>query len=495
MKRKSYLSLCLALLLVAGSLPFAGMSAGAEELPFVKLIWYMGGTAQPDHDLVMEEVNKILKEKINAELEINWIDWGNYSSQMAIYLASGEPMDLMYTSNWANDFYADVGKGAYMELDMAMIEELGPNIIKGVLPAAWDAAKVGGKLYAIPNTQVQARWPGVIMQKKYVEKYGFNADEAKTLEDFTPYFEAIAKGDPGVYPIDIFKGNSNILTYYITAMGLEYFSDSNPFGVYLNDDNTQLVNLYETPELREFLLMIRNWYEIGIVRPDAATISDLTGEKANGMLANIFAVNNPDTLANQANLMGLAAEDLTIKVLSDPFLSTSSVVATMTAIHSGSKNAERAIMLYNLLYDEVDTRIINLISFGIEGKHYEKVADDLIKPIANSGYYVDCGWEYGNLFNCLRIDPTQPAWRPTGEDINANAIVSKLMGFGFDPAPVKSELAQITSVLDEYKPALFTGSVDVDQYLAELNQKLVAAGSEKVKAEMQRQIDEWKATK
>lgn len=482
----------LALCLVLTMLP---MGAFAEELAPVKLIWYMGGTPQPDHDMVMEEINKITKEKINAELEINWIDWNNYSSQMAIYLASGEPMDLIYTSNWANDFYADVAKGAYKELDMAMIEQYGPNIVKGVMPAAWDAAKVGGKLYAIVNTQVQARWPGVIMQTKYAEKYGFNPEEAKTLEDFTDYFKAIADGEPGIFPIDVFKGNSNILTYYITAMGLEYFSDSNPFGLYLNDEETKLVNLYETPEIAEFLKLIRNWYELGIVRPDAATITDLSGEKANGMIANLFAVNNPDTLANQANIMGLKTEDLSIKVLSDPFLSTASVVATMTAIHSGSQNVERAIMLYNMLYDEEDTRLINLISYGIEGVHYNKIEEDLIGFVDGSGYRVDCGWEYGNLFNCYRIDANQPAWRPVGPDINGGAIVSKLMGFGFDPSPVKSELAQITSVLDEYKPALFTGSVDVDEYLVQLNEKLNAAGADVVKAEMERQIAEWKASK
>lgn len=491
--KRTGLILCLVLMLIATMVPIG--SASGEELAPAKLIWYMGGTVQADHDMVMEEINKITTEKINAELEINWIDWNNYSSQMAIYFASGEPMDLIYTSNWANDFYSDVAKGAYMALDMDMIGEYGPNIVNGVMPAAWDAAKVGGTLYAIPNTQVQARWPGVIMQNKYIEKYGFNPDGAETLAGFTDYFKQIADNEPGIYPIDIYKGNSNILTYYITALGLEYFSDSNPFGLYLDDEDTQVVNLYETQEVREFLLLIREWYEMGIVRPDAATITDLSGEKSNGMLANIFAVNNPDTLANQASLMGLKTEDLSIRVLSDPFLSTASVVATMTAIHSGSQNVERSIMLYDMLYDEEDTRLINMISFGIEGTHYNKAEDDLIEFIDNGGYRVDCGWEYGNLFNCYRIDPNQPAWRPTGPDINDNAIVSKVMGFGFDPTPVKSELAQITSVLDEYKPALFTGSVDVDEYLGQLNEKLSAAGSETVREEMQRQIDEWKASK
>ena len=70
-----------------------------------------------------------------------------------------------------------------------------------------------------------------------------------------------------------------------------------------------------------------------------------------------------------------------------------------------------------------------------------------------------------------------------------------MMGFSFNPEPVKNELAQISAVMDEFIPSLMTGSVDVESTLAQLNEKLDQAGAAKVQAEIQSQLDDWKATK
>ena len=49
--------------------------------------------------------------------------------------------------------------------------------------------------------------------------------------------------------------------------------------------------------------------------------------------------------------------------------------------------------------------------------------------------------------------------------------------------------------MDEFGKSLFTGSVDPEEYLPKLQEKLEATGIDKVIAEMQKQIDEWKASK
>ena len=46
----------------------------------------------------------------------------------------------------------------------------------------------------------------------------------------------------------------------------------------------------------------------------------------------------------------------------------------------------------------------------------------------------------------------------------------------------------------QYLPQLFTGSAaDVDQTVAEMNQKLYDAGLQKIIDDMQKQVDEWAA--
>ena len=47
--------------------------------------------------------------------------------------------------------------------------------------------------------------------------------------------------------------------------------------------------------------------------------------------------------------------------------------------------------------------------------------------------------------------------------------------------------------MNEVTSIINTGSMnDFDQYIAETNKRLKAAGIDEVKAEIQRQIDEWK---
>ena len=73
------------------------------------------------------------------------------------------------------------------------------------------------------------------------------------------------------------------------------------------------------------------------------------------------------------------------------------------------------------------------------------------------------------------------------------SIASEALGFKFDISNVTNELAAISNVLSEFKFALYSGSVDIDEYLDKMNTKLKEQGLQKVIDEMQTQIDAWKA--
>ncbi|MDR0582729.1 MAG: extracellular solute-binding protein [Treponema sp.] len=101
----------------------AGFAGGGKQSPApsaatpgglspVDLIWYMPQSIRPDMRIVNDEINKLLKEKINATVQINFIDWGEYDEKMNIMTASGDPMDMFFTSNWTNDYITMVNKGA-----------------------------------------------------------------------------------------------------------------------------------------------------------------------------------------------------------------------------------------------------------------------------------------------------------------------------------------------------------------------------------------------
>ncbi|OPH47918.1 hypothetical protein BC351_39180 [Paenibacillus ferrarius] len=88
-----------------------------------------------------------------------------------------------------------------------------------------------------------------------------------------------------------------------------------------------------------------------------------------------------------------------------PVTSTSSIANIMFSIAKNSKDPERAMMFLNLLYS--DKELINLIDYGIEGKHYVKKGDLIGFPngvdTQNATYSPNHGWEWGNQF--LSIQP------------------------------------------------------------------------------------------
>jgi putative aldouronate transport system substrate-binding protein len=64
-----------------------------------------------------------------------------------------------------------------------------------------------------------------------------------------------------------------------------------------------------------------------------------------------------------------------------------------------------------------------------------------------------------------------------------------------DTTPIRSEVAQCTSVYQEYAKVLSTGSAEVEPTLEAFNAKLKAAGVDVIIAEVQRQIDAWAVRK
>jgi putative aldouronate transport system substrate-binding protein len=471
----------------------AETTAAQPKLAEYEIQWFMPNGVQPDMEAVNVEMSKITKEKINAALKVEYVDWGSYDQKMQIKMAASEPMDLIFTSNWSNDYITGVNKGAYLEISMDKLKTLAPNVLAGVPEKCWPAAMVKGKLYAIINTQVEGRTPGFVGLKKYFDKYGFDAAKMTKLEDLAPLLEKIKAGEPGVTPFALTNLN-NTYNDYALMYGMEVFSKENPAALYINDDSAKVMNYFAAPETKTYLTLVRDWYKKGYIRKDAATIKDDLSDRKAGKEAIVPICVNPDTSANMASMFSAKAPDMASNTFMKTFMGTGGIIATMTAISKTSKDPDRCYMLYNLLYDQNDTKLFNILNYGIEGKHYTK-QDDVVTQIPNSGYWIACGWENGCMFNSYRQSTEQPKWYPIGPDMNNTAATSKVLGFSFNPETVKTELAQCASVVSEYYNGLFTGSVDTDKNLSAFLDKLNKAGADKIVAEMQQQIDAWKTTK
>ncbi|NOU86191.1 extracellular solute-binding protein [Paenibacillus sp. LMG 31460] len=475
----------------------SGGESSRKALEPVELSYYFVGTPQKDLPLVEGEINKILKEKINATIKLNLIDWGSYDQKMNVMIGAGDAFDLMFTAPWSNNYYKNVEKGALIPLD-DLLTRYAPTLKSTVPDYVWNATRVRGKIYGAINWQIIAMSYGFDMRKDLAEKYGLNLGSINRYDDLEPFLDKILKGEKGVTPLQ-FVNTYDTFNGEAPYFGMDTIGeDASPGWIYLKDADTKVVNQYASPEYKDFVTLMHKWHEKGYFRKDNASISDDTADVKAGKYGGSIAGTITPGVESQIFLRWGVHK--VVKQLSKPLATTGRAIATMTGISSTSKNPERAMMFLELINS--DKKLYNLLSHGIEGKHYVMVNEangvigmpEGVTPETN-GYAPGTDWMFGNQFNGYYISKDDVGNWDKIRQLNASAERSPLLGFNFNPEPVKTELTQTNSVIKQYNTALISGSVDPVKMLPEFLDKLSKAGVDKVIAEKQRQVDMWKKTK
>jgi putative aldouronate transport system substrate-binding protein len=462
-----------------------------SKLPPYEVILMYPGTPQPDEELVEEAMNKILKEKINATIDIQPIDWGAWNDKMNLMFATGEKADLVFTASW-NGYVDNVTKGAFVELD-GLLEKYGRDILKSEDPFLLEGARVKGKLYAIPtNKEIAASW-GVLVRKDLAEKYNMDFSNVKTLADLEPFLEIIKKNEPDMIPL--FQSSTQTLVGYVN--GYDNLGDpAVPGSIKFGSDDPTLKYIIEQPDYLENLRLLRSWYLKGYINEDAATSTLQANETAR--TGRVFMW--PESLKPGKDKEMEAAIGFPLMQIEivPPYITTADTTNSMIGISRTSKDPERAMMVLNLLHS--DKELLNLLDWGIEGIHYVKISDNMIKlpdgvDPSKRSYNHGSQWMFGNQFLSYLWENEAPDKWEQFKKFNESAKPSLGLGFIFDPSSVKSELAVLNNIRDEFGAALETGSVDPDEVLPKYIEKAKEAGAHKVLAEKQRQFDEYRASK
>lgn len=459
-----------------------------DGLEHADLVWYFPLPQVPkDIKMIEEAVNEITEEKINATIKMKAISFGDYPEKMNLVAASGEKADIMWTSNWSFDYVQNQSQGVFVPLD-ELLEEYAPDLLNSMPDFVWDATRIEGEIYGVPNYQTVTNREGFRIVKSVKEKNNIDLDAiSDPFEDLTPVLQTIKDNEPDLFPM--VTGGKGIFESFQRSLGIEGIIE---IGAIRLDEPTKVFNMFDSPEYKEYLDLISDWYQKGLINEDAPTTKN-TDEYLNaGRVATGYHhVSEPGAEAKAKAQFG--GQDVLIKHLTEPYTTTTSGITTLQAISRTSDNPERAMMFINLV--NTDKELYNILAHGIEDVHYKKISDNVIEPVEDSGYAPNSHWVFGNIFNAY-LTPDQDA--ETVEAVreeNENAEPSPIMGFKFDPNPVATKIANITTVIDQYQPGLNTGAVDQDENLDTFLSALENAGINDVIEEMQHQLDEWYKTK
>lgn len=472
-----------------------GAPEPAQLEPYEVVITYFG-TPQEDDALVEAEVSKFFKEKINATVKLQPIASSDYRQRTELAMNTGEKMDLVFSASWLG-FFSNITKGAYLELD-ELLEEHGQGIVERIHPLYLEAPRLNGKLYAVPTNKEITQGKAFTYRKDIVEKYEIPIETINRMADLEPWYELLKEKEPemimqyttaGKVPFMMYETNSTFRPVGPSPASVPmFFVDAASTEVQVKtllDPEIDAINKSEYE-------LYRKYYEKGYINADSATtttgVADYRKQGKIWMQPTVWKPGSDIEL----QISDQNQYEYVSHVVEEPIVTTDLAAGSMFSISRTSKDPARAMMVLNYLH--TDPYVVNLIVHGIEGKHYTKVGDNRIEPIADSGYgSTALFWVIGNqLINYLK--PGQPddlyeSW----EKFNNEAKRFPLLGFVFDDSGMKNEITQLTSVAQEYE-ILSSGAVpNVSQMLDERNAKLKAAGIEKVAAELQAQIDEWRA--
>lgn len=510
MKLKRMVSCFLAAVIGASMLSGCGEKQKENADGTVTLKWMAAGQGmQQDSQKVWDKFNEKLKEYLpGVQVQFDPITFTDFAEKWQLSCAAGEEADIVWTG-YAFSIPDQVNKGAYMELD-DLLNEDAPELKAEIPDWAWKLGSYKGKVYVVPIMQQYAAKSALMAPKALTDKYmnkekvveanktglGTTQEGFDSIAEYLEVLKKDGKIGKGIYP-------SNIAACrHSTTDGA--FWDSPVANVFVKKNEDGSFSVYNDCDMPGVKLTYKNmadWYTKGYIMSDILTVKDINSYvgKEDGIVLSTTQVLKGEQ-ERKSKQYGIDID--LIETGNSNYKLLAGACKTGLAIPRTSKHPKEAMQLLQLLNTEKGKELYNMLVYGLEGEHYEKVGENRIKtfdysgssPKSTSKYGVD-KWCVGNTYYAYETTDVPEGWNTYIKEVNEEAAgnVSPLMGFSFDITPVKVELAQIQAIKDQYETVLINGAkgADWEAYFNEYVEKLNTAGQDKLKKEVEKQLNEW----
>lgn len=475
------------------------------------------GDALNTYNSMMEKLNAILTEKVNAELETYFISWTDYLSNYNLTLAQMDgSVDLVGTASDWLDAWPNAKNGAFLELSEEMLQTYAPQTWASVPAEHWDLCKYDGEIYLIPEDNY-AQWTnhGFIYRLDWAREAGLE-DGCHSWEDMTTYWKYVKEAYPDLTALWNSDG-----TAYTTLPGgwisshSDYVSiDGINAGAMWGGTKDDLYTVYspyvtETESLVEFAKLMKEWDEIGVWPTDVLNNSAMT----ESMNADMYRVGQTAAVQKHTeewtDLVSPTSRNTIYQTDEDAETGffyfgeeqqnvvELSITHGAMAVSAASENPERALMVYDLLRN--DPECYMLFTTGEEGVSYVVTEDGMMNT--PEGYNADTQningmtnfWWGRN--DDIRLKSADRDWDKIDAlyaEYDSIKIAYPYGQFVVNTDNIQSYIANINEIHTNYMKQIAYGkySGTAEEIVAEYQQALKDAGIDIVTEELQRQIDE-----
>ena len=478
MKRKIVFAAMAALLLsVLACERQSGGSGGSSRSNAPTLIWWQIGTTTPDLQESLRTISDYTEEKIGVRLDIRQAGWGDAVTRFTTMINAGEYYDILFTDGGTYSHFVNLG--AFADLT-DLLPTVTPRLYDFVPRTLWEGVKIRNRIYSVPTYKDSAATFFIFWDERFVQKY--DIDLTQTSYSYLDQVFRRMKAGEGqrFYPYVMARGTNTFVfkSFDGISAGLD------PIGVDLSDQNHRVVNTLEDPRVLEILRYLHSWNQAGIINPDA----NMADNEARGkpfMIAQAW----PSVAIPYAQQEGVERY-IPVKFFG-PIYSTDSIRGSMNAISVKSRHTEEALKLLELV--NTDTKLRDMLTWGIEGRHFEYV--DGGRAVRKLRDWALVNYQIGTFFIGTPEDTVPPGYWEEVRQLNNSATPSVMLGFTLDLEPIQNEIINARSIWGRYRTDLVTGTSDPDVIIPQIMTELRNANFDRIITEAQRQVDAFFANK
>ena len=448
-------------------------------------ILYPGEETPRFKEFLENEFAAKVKEDIGLEIEMIWLPWDQYWTQKEIMLSAGDAIDLYWDG--LADLSTFVNKHQAQPLD-ELIQTYGQDMLK-VIPMSWlEGGKMDGAIYGIPSAYgpSSAQFQLVCVRQDLLEGVGMTG--IKTPDDLVEFATKVSEQYPDM------KGPADVIFKPLTrAFQNEQLTwvSGNEIAV-LGEESGKVYSYYETETFQEVAKFNQAMFDKGLY---SDLLSTNYNERDSRMQQGLYiwvegslGKDNEIIGTVQANAPEAQLKTYLMAPEDDKYIVGAG--GEVLCIPYSAANAAGAMKFINWLYTSQENYLFAL--YGVEGKDYNMV-DGRIERICTEDFFYE--WMFRNqnfsVFGAEVSDEYIDAYMNWDKE----AKTSSAMGFTFNNENVVMIETAILEVIQNDMAVVRNGFVNFDENYENAVAKLKAAGIDEYIAEVQRQYDEFLASK
>lgn len=455
--------------------PASSAAAGASQTP-VKVVG-LNCNATFDRKTPEEKhVHDIIQEKTGADVNIVFSEAGQCVTKRNLMLSSGEQLEFAEMS--IADAIQAYNDGVILSLN-DLLDKLGPNLKKNVVPAAFERVTYKNQILGIPIETPVITPNALQIRTDWLAK--LNLTMPKTIDDYEKILEAFKTGDPdGNGKADTYAlstgsgGNIDMLEYvfapFFMPAATEWWKDT--------DGKIKPPELH--PSYKEMMAKFVEWQKKGYIWPDmllstAPKQQELIAQNKAGTVAATFS----GTIINAVEVLRKTVPDVQYVPVALEGKGINKLPASPAATSAWvifKKNASPETVMKYFDY-QATPEGSDLVYFGVEGENYNRGTNNTVEFIAEDKSDLSKAKYYAKYKTVFINWPGSPVWAAntwTHQEYNLKREqVNKLPRF--EPIDAKvlydnskwksfSKLTDLKTYWKEQKVKVFNGEIPVENW-------------------------------